>query len=101
VELPAWVEILLHNITVHGAHHVDPRVPFRHLPDAQRRLERAFTDDVIVERWSLASFFAVTKACKLYDYDAHQWRTFRMAMEPRRHEEHEGVIVYSGPQPFT
>ena len=29
VELPTWVELLLHNITVHGAHHVDPRIPFR------------------------------------------------------------------------
>jgi omega-6 fatty acid desaturase (delta-12 desaturase) len=61
---------------VHGAHHVDPRVPFRHLPAAQRRLAGAFTDDVIVERWSLASFIAVTRTCKLYDYDAHEWSTF-------------------------
>jgi omega-6 fatty acid desaturase (delta-12 desaturase) len=76
VELPTWVELLLHNITVHGAHHVDPRIPFRHLPEAQRRVESAFTRDVIVERWSLRSFIAVTRACKLYDYDAHEWRTF-------------------------
>ena len=76
VTLPAWIELLLHNITVHGAHHVDPRVPFRHLPDAQRRLTGAFTDDVIVERWSLTSFIAVTRTCKLYDYDAHEWSTF-------------------------
>jgi omega-6 fatty acid desaturase (delta-12 desaturase) len=92
VTLPAWVELLLHNITVHGAHHVDPRVPFRHLPEAQRRLERAFSTDVIVERWSLASFISVTRACKLYDYDAHAWGTFRrevtsetlVAQEPAR-----------------
>ena len=41
VELPKWVELLLHNITVHGA------------------------------------FITVTRACKLYDYEAHRWRTFR------------------------
>ena len=76
VTLPTWIERLLHNITVHGAHHVDPRVPFRDLPDAQRRLVGAFSADVIVERWSLASFIAVTRACKLYDYDAHHWVTF-------------------------
>ena len=70
------IELLLHNITVHGAHHVDPRVPFRHLPQAQRRIESFFTNDVIVERMSLQSFFAVTRTCKLYDYSAHQWRTF-------------------------
>lgn len=76
VELPVWAELLLHNITVHGAHHVDPRIPFRHLPQAQRRIESTYGDDVIVERWSLRSFMAVTSACKLYDYDAHVWHTF-------------------------
>ena len=77
VELPTWVELLLHNITVHGAHHVDPRIPFRHLPDAQRRIESAFAAEVIVERWSLRSFMAVTRTCQLYDYDTREWRRFR------------------------
>jgi omega-6 fatty acid desaturase (delta-12 desaturase) len=76
VELPTWIELLLHNITVHGAHHVDPRIPFRHLPQAQRQIESSFADDVIVERWSLRSFITVTRACKLYDYEARQWRGF-------------------------
>jgi omega-6 fatty acid desaturase (delta-12 desaturase) len=81
VELPVWVELLLHNITVHGAHHVDPRIPFRRLPHAQRRLESAFAEEVIVERWSLRSFIAVTRVCQLYDYDARRWHTFRSAKE--------------------
>jgi omega-6 fatty acid desaturase (delta-12 desaturase) len=79
VELPAWLELLLHNITVHSAHHVDPRVPFRNLPDAQRRLEHTFPRDIIVERWSLVSFMAVTRTCKLYDYDTHHWHSFKEA----------------------
>ena len=81
VELPVWIELLLHNITVHSAHHVDPRISFRDLPQAQRRLESAFTMDVIVERWSLRSFIAVSGACKLYDYDAREWRSFASAHE--------------------
>jgi omega-6 fatty acid desaturase (delta-12 desaturase) len=86
VELPVWVELLLHNITVHSAHHVDPRIPFRHLPPAQRRLEAAFVQDVIVERWSLRSFLAVTRDCKLYDYDSHEWHTFTAAsLAAQRH----------------
>lgn len=76
VELPRWIELLLHNITVHSAHHVDPRISFQHLPDAQRRLESVFTSDITVERWSLRSFISVTRTCKLYDYDAHEWRPF-------------------------
>jgi omega-6 fatty acid desaturase (delta-12 desaturase) len=79
VELPAWVELVLHNITVHSAHHVDPRIPFRHLPGAQRRIEAAFTPDVITMPWSVGSYIAVTRRCQLYDYDAHQWQTFRAA----------------------
>ena len=91
VELPTWVELLLHNITVHGAHHVDPRIPFRHLPEAQRRIETAFASEVIVERWSLRSFIAVTRVCKLYDYDTHEWRTFRSraSLAAQRHDRVE------------
>lgn len=81
VELPEWVELVLHNITVHGAHHVDPRIPFRDLPQAQRRIESAFARDVIVERWSLGSYIAVTRSCQLYDYDARRWLTFRAAAQ--------------------
>ena len=90
VELPTWLELLLHNITVHGAHHADPRIPFRHLPDAQRRIESAFSGDVIVERWSLRSFVAVTRVCKLYDYDKQEWRPFVHAFT-------EGVMESSRP----
>ena len=79
VELPTWVERLLHNITVHNAHHVDARIPFRDLPDAQRRIESAFTSEVRVERWSMRSFIAVSRTCQLYDYDAHRWVTFDRA----------------------
>jgi omega-6 fatty acid desaturase (delta-12 desaturase) len=78
VELPRWMELLLHNITVHSAHHVDPRVPFRDLPVAQRRLEHALRPDIIVERWSLASFVSVTRRCKLFDYDRRCWLDFRL-----------------------
>jgi len=76
VTLPEWMERTLHNINVHGAHHVDPRVPFRDLPDAQRRLEHAFGGNICVDRWSLASFIAVTRHCQLFDYDAGEWSTF-------------------------
>jgi omega-6 fatty acid desaturase (delta-12 desaturase) len=92
VQLPTFVELLLHNITVHGAHHVDPRIPFRHLPDAQRRLASGFPADVIVERWSLRSFVAVARACQLYDYETHEWHTFRSA---RRH----GGLPSNGDRP--
>ena len=42
----------------------------------------AFTNDIIVECWSLASFIAVSRTCKLYDYDTHQWRTFSATGAP-------------------
>ena len=97
VELPKWVELLLHNITVHGAHHVDPRIPFRHLPQAQRQIESSFAGDVIVERWSLRSFITVTRACKLYDYEAHRWRTFRDGSHtPSLRQLPDGIFRHDG-----
>ncbi|HJV95161.1 MAG TPA: hypothetical protein VJ608_03955, partial [Albitalea sp.] len=76
IELPRWAELWLHHITDHNAHRVDPRIGFRSLPSAQQRIEAAFAEHVIVERWSLGSLIRVTRSCQLYDYEAREWRPF-------------------------
>ena len=73
VKLPAVVERLLHNITVHGAHHIDPRVPLYALPEAQARLVESFGEDVTGEKWSLRWQIKLLRTCRLYDYDLHRW----------------------------
>jgi omega-6 fatty acid desaturase (delta-12 desaturase) len=76
VELPAWVDALLHHIMEHTAHHVDTRVPLYQLAGAQRAIEAAFGPDVIVERFTLRGMRRTFRACQLYDYEAHRWLSF-------------------------
>src|SRR5205814_10349109 len=48
VELPRPVELILHNIMEHTAHHVDPRIPLYNLENAQKQLEQAYAGDLVV-----------------------------------------------------
>lgn len=76
LRFPKLVDRLLHNITVHGAHHVDPKVPLYALPAAQTRLLESVGDEVIEHEWSLRSQLEVLRTCRLYDYDKHLWMDF-------------------------
>ena len=67
---------MLHNITIHGAHHANPKVPLYRLAGAQADLEQAFCADMIVERWSLSTHHRLFRTCKLYDYENHRWLDF-------------------------
>jgi omega-6 fatty acid desaturase (delta-12 desaturase) len=76
VLLPGGVSTLLHNIMEHTAHHLDTRVPLRHLKAAQHALESAFHDELRVYHWSWRQFTDVRRRCKLYDYHQHCWLDF-------------------------
>lgn len=76
VRLPRWIELLFHNILDHTAHHVDPKIPLYHLPSCQKRLEEAFSGDVVIEHTSIRALARVLRTCKLYDYHRHCWLDF-------------------------
>jgi omega-6 fatty acid desaturase (delta-12 desaturase) len=76
VVFPTIVNLILHNSLVHGAHHVDAKLPLYRLSGSQARLEQAFRADTIVEPWSLASHRRLFRTCKLYDYERHCWLDF-------------------------
>jgi omega-6 fatty acid desaturase (delta-12 desaturase) len=77
IVFPRWIELLLHNIMEHTAHHVDTRVPLYHLQNAQKAVERSFgADHVIVERFTFAGMAETFAKCQLYDFDARRWLSF-------------------------
>jgi acyl-lipid omega-6 desaturase (Delta-12 desaturase) len=77
IVFPRWLEVTLHNIMEHTAHHVDVRVPLYALTDAQQAIEREFGEEnVITERFSLAGMNRTFRTCQLYDFDTHQWLSF-------------------------
>lgn len=73
VELPRPVEMVLHNIMEHTAHHVDPRIPLYNLADAQKKLEHAYGGDIVVVPFTWRGYFHTLRTCRLFDYDNHQW----------------------------
>lgn len=87
VVFPRWIELLLHNIMEHTAHHIDTRVPLYHLANAQQAVEAAFGEErVITERFSFAGMSRVFRCCQLYDYAAHQWLSFNGHPTTQRRE---------------
>jgi omega-6 fatty acid desaturase (delta-12 desaturase) len=74
---PKGLNFFIHWIMVHVPHHVDMRVPMYHLEEAAEAIEEAFPGTVIDKKLRFRDFVANTKACKLYDYDAACWRTYR------------------------
>jgi omega-6 fatty acid desaturase (delta-12 desaturase) len=73
VELPRPVELILHNIMEHTAHHVDPRIPLYNLENAQKDLEHAYGDDVIVFPFTFGGYLHSLRTCRLFDYENHRW----------------------------
>jgi omega-6 fatty acid desaturase (delta-12 desaturase) len=73
VELPRPVELVLHNIMEHTAHHVDPRIPLYNLEDAQKKLEEVYEPDLIVFPFTWGGYFNTLRTCRLFDYEQHRW----------------------------
>ena len=76
VELPRPIEVVLHNIMEHTAHHVDPRIPLYNLEDCQKKLEEAYGGEIIVVPWSLRGYMETLRKCRLFDYENHRWLDF-------------------------
>lgn len=95
VVFPRWVELLLHNIMEHTAHHIDTRVPLYRLEDAQRAVEASFGEErVISEPFTFAGMSRTFATCQLYDYTMHQWLSFDgvpMTESRRMVETHGGI----------
>ena len=70
----------LHWIMVHTPHHVDMRVPMYNLEKAAAAIEDAFPGTVVDRPLRFRDFIANSRQCKLYDFDAGRWLTYRDAL---------------------
>jgi omega-6 fatty acid desaturase (delta-12 desaturase) len=75
VEFPWLIDVILHRILQHTAHHVDPQIPLYHLAQAQQALEERF-DEIVHEPFTIRGFLDTLRTCRLYDYEQHQWLDF-------------------------
>ena len=77
LRVPKGLNFFLHWIMVHVPHHVDMRVPMYHLEAATEAIEKAFPGTVIDKKLRFADLRRNSKACKLYDFDAGRWFTYK------------------------
>jgi omega-6 fatty acid desaturase (delta-12 desaturase) len=75
--LPAWINLFWHNIFVHVPHHVDPRVPYYHLPRAAAALRERWPEPLRERPYRLRDYVRTTRRCKLYDFERGGWLTYR------------------------
>ena len=74
--VPAWMVFFLTDVGLHGAHHIDPRIPIWQLEPAERQIVADAQEDIVFETWTWARHREIMRCCKLYDYDAHRWLDF-------------------------
>jgi acyl-lipid omega-6 desaturase (Delta-12 desaturase) len=78
IQFPGISELLLPSeVMNHVAHHMDTRIPIRHLRRAQQDLVRTYPRMIRVERWSSEMRIDIMMRCKLYDYSRDQWMDFK------------------------
>ncbi len=79
-----FFNFFFHWIMVHVPHHVDVRIPMYNLEAAAAAIEDAFPGTVHRAPIRFRDFVANSRQCKLYDFDAGKWMTYREAAEPPR-----------------
>ena len=71
--IPGWLNVFWHNIFLHAAHHLDPRIPFYRLPLATAALARESDWAMRAQPLRLRAWLAATRRCKLYDFERGRW----------------------------
>lgn len=76
LSLPTPISHLVHHVFSHSVHHAHPGVPCYNVPQAQQRLLEMLGERAVSETMSLRRTIATMRACKLYDFQQHQWLDF-------------------------
>ena len=75
------VNFFIHNIFIHVPHHVEPAIPFYHLPRALEELRERFGADIHESKRFWRDYLAATRSCKLFDAEKGEWRGYPDAGE--------------------
>jgi acyl-lipid omega-6 desaturase (Delta-12 desaturase) len=77
VGFPEPLDWFLHRVFQHVAHHVNPIVPLYELKGAEAEVLAETRVHPIVERWTPAYHWRLTRDCKLYDPERDCWCDFK------------------------
>ena len=67
---------LTHNISIHTAHHVAPKVPFYRLNEAQAALRAALPGMIREKPFSWRALYDAARYCHLYDPETGFYQAF-------------------------
>jgi len=73
---PDWFSKMVNNVYCHAAHHAHHGIPSYMLLKAQTRMNELLGNRLVVLPMSFSGVFGTLKACKLYDFERHQWLDF-------------------------
>ncbi|MEI7746700.1 MAG: fatty acid desaturase [Actinomycetota bacterium] len=76
---PRGLNFFIHWIMVHVPHHVDMRIPMYRLEEAAAAIKENFPDVVHEGPLRFRDFISNSRKCKIYDFDAGAWLTYRDA----------------------
>jgi omega-6 fatty acid desaturase (delta-12 desaturase) len=85
--------LFFHSIFIHMPHHVDMRIPCYHLDEAAEAIDAAFPGRVIDRRFRMRDYVAITRHCKLQDFETGEWLPYRAALDRAR--DASGVAAVS------
>jgi omega-6 fatty acid desaturase (delta-12 desaturase) len=77
-----FLHFFTHNITVHAAHHVAPKIPFYNLPAAQEALKEAYPGMVREKPFNWRDLYVAVTRCHLYDFHTGLYTSFSGEAEP-------------------
>jgi len=77
IQFPKPINLLLHNIMEHTAHHSNMNIPLYNLEAAQDAITEKFSDKMNIVHWDFAFYIDSIRSCKLYDYQTHEWLSFK------------------------
>ena len=72
------IDVLTHDILTHTPHHVDIRIPFYRLKKAFQNIKMHYANYLHEYHLNWHGLRQIFRRCKLYDYQAHTWHTFKL-----------------------
>ena len=73
---PEIVDWFFHRVMQHLAHHVNPGIPLYALKAAEHEVVAQAPERPLIERWTPAYHWRLTRDCKLYDTERDCWCRF-------------------------
>ena len=90
---PRWLHFLTHNISIHTAHHVAPKMPSYNLPKATEVLKQAYPGMIREHDFSVAKLWRIVTRCHLYDPETGYYKSFFSRHETTASPLHEAFIA--------